>query len=113
SFAIRGDGPVQVIAPTRTLTLGETDLSGLADESREAELGRTLRAEAARPFDLSGDLLLRALLVRLGPAAHVLLLTMHHIISDGWSLSIIFRELVERYEAHLAGAPAEIGRAHV
>ena len=106
NFTTQEGEPVQVVAPARRLELRQADLTLLADPAREAVLQHMLRVEAARPFDLAGDLLLRALLVRIGADEHALLLTMHHIISDGWSLGIILRELVGRYEALAAGRPA-------
>ena len=108
NFTTHDGSPVQVVAPGHRLEPMFADLTALAGPAREAELQRVLRAEAARPFDLAGDLLLRALLVRLGPTEHALLLTMHHIISDGWSLGIIFRELAQRYETFAAGAPVPL-----
>ncbi|MFL6197989.1 MAG: amino acid adenylation domain-containing protein, partial [Thermoanaerobaculia bacterium] len=89
------DGPVQVIDPPAPFVLAEIDLAGLA-------------SEALRPFDLSLGPLLRASLARLGGEEHLLLLNMHHIVSDGWSLRILARELGEAYEALSQGLPPEL-----
>jgi amino acid adenylation domain-containing protein len=99
TFLAREDGPVQVIAPEGRITPSSADLTGVPPAEREQALLADLRAEARRPFDLTRDLLLRARLVRLGPDDHVLLLVMHHIVSDGWSLGVIFRELGILHEA--------------
>ncbi|MEN3304155.1 MAG: hypothetical protein V7603_357, partial [Micromonosporaceae bacterium] len=70
------------------------------------ELDRLLLAEYSRPFDLRRGPLLRVLLVRLGAREHVLLLTAHHIVTDGWSMGILTTELAERYGAAVRGGPA-------
>ena len=70
---------------------------------REAETRRLLSEEASRPFDLARGPLVRACLVRLGAEEHVALVTMHHIISDGWSTGIFIREVAALYKAFLGG----------
>ena len=85
--------PVQVISPMQRLDLPVTELSALGAEEQEAEVERVSREEARRPFDLEKGPLLRAGLLRLGEQEHVLLLTMHHIVSDAWSLGVLVREL--------------------
>ena len=103
NFVACEGNPTQVIAENRTLKPAAIDLSQRPNDRRERELQRVLQEEARRVFDLSRDLLLRALLVRLEPQEHVLLITMHHIVSDGWSLGIFFRELAAFYESFTAG----------
>ncbi|MCP4662612.1 MAG: AMP-binding protein, partial [bacterium] len=103
--------PRQVIAPPFPLPVPVVDLGALPQERREAELGRLSAAEGLRPFELTRGPLLRAPLVRLGADRHALLLNVHHIVSDGWSTGILFRELVSLYEAFTrreaeAGLPA-------
>ncbi|HEX8273583.1 MAG TPA: non-ribosomal peptide synthase/polyketide synthase, partial [Longimicrobiaceae bacterium] len=100
--------PVQVIAPFGGFTLRLDDLSGLADAEREAEVRRRATAEAVLPFDLSAGPLFRAGLLRLGEEDHVLLLSMHHIVSDGWSLGVLFRELSALYAAFREGRPSPL-----
>ncbi len=85
--------PVQVIAPFGGFTLPVEDLSGLGEADREAALRRRAGEEARRAFDLSAGPLFRAALLRLGAEDHVLLLSMHHVVSDGWSMGVLFREL--------------------
>jgi amino acid adenylation domain-containing protein len=88
-------GPVQEIARERPVLLPVVDLSGAG----EAEIGRLLQREARRPFDLRSGPLLRLLLLRLDAEEHVLALAMHHIVSDGWSMDLFFRELSCLYRA--------------
>jgi len=102
--------PVQVIAPFGGFVLSVEDLSGLNEEAREAAVRRRAAEETARPFDLAAGALFRPLLLRLAADAHVLLLTMHHIVSDEWSMGVLFRELSALYAAERDGAapaPAE------
>jgi len=98
TFSDRDAQPVQVIAPPASFRLPVADLAGLPEELRRAE-ERRLLATSARPFDLETGPLFRAVLVRLGAEEHLLLLDMHHIVSDGWSLGILFREMAALYEA--------------
>jgi amino acid adenylation domain-containing protein len=105
--AVRGK-PMQVITPTLPLTLALTDLQKLPKFKRQAEVRRLANQEAQCPFDLSQGPLLRASLLRLGKKDHVLLLTMHHVVSDGWSMGVLFRELSVLYEAFSAGRPSPL-----
>ncbi len=95
--------PVQVIAPESILAVALIDLNTLPKEEREAEVRRLATHEAQQPFDLAKGPLLRTSLLQLGGIEHVLLLTMHHIVSDGWSTGILMREFVAFYEAFAAG----------
>ncbi len=90
---------VQRIAPGLSLELPLIDLSGLADAEREAEVARLVQEEIKRPFDLATGPLLRATLFRLNSEKHVLVLTMHHIVTDAWSTGILYRELGALYAA--------------
>ena len=100
--------PVQVAAPQRTFELPLVDLQYPGEPERLARLHQISREEAIRPFDLSADLPLRALLLRMAPDDHVLLITVHHIVSDGWSKSLFFRELSVFYRAALNHAPPDL-----
>ena len=93
--------PVQVIAEYRPARLPVEELSG-----PEATVRSRMQREGLRPFDLAHDAMLRPKLFRLEPRRHILLLTLHHIASDGWSTAVLFRELSELYAAELAGRPA-------
>jgi len=91
--------PVQVVSPPRPLALPCSDLRTLPPEVAEAAVAAQQRAEAERPFDLRTDLMLRAQLLRLADEQHVLLLTLHHIAADGWSVRVLWRELETLYDA--------------
>ena len=93
TFTTAGGEPVQVIAPSLTVKLPIADLQLLPEKERELEAERLAREEAEKPFDLSRGPLLRATVLRLGREGHVVLLTRHHIVSDGWSNGILVREL--------------------
>ncbi|HET6314002.1 MAG TPA: amino acid adenylation domain-containing protein, partial [Chloroflexia bacterium] len=103
SFTVVGDRPAQVIAPTLDVPVPLADLSGLPGEARQVEAQRRVKEEAQRPFDLARGPLLRANLLRLGEREHLLVLVMHHIVSDGWSMSVLTEELAELYRAFAAG----------
>jgi amino acid adenylation domain-containing protein len=111
TFAEQDGEPVQVIAPPESFSLPLADLSGLCEEVRRAE--ERLLAESRRSFDIERGPLFRAALVRLDPEEHVLLLDMHHIISDGWSFGIFFRELSTLYGAFLEGRPSPLAELPV
>jgi amino acid adenylation domain-containing protein len=108
TFSTVQEEPVQIITPTLPLTLTLTDLRELPETQREAELRRLADREARRPFDLVPGPLLRAALLRLDEKEHVLLLTMHHIVSDGWSMGVLFRELSALYKAFCTGEPCQL-----
>src|SRR5215510_2354289 len=91
--------PVQVIAEAQPLKIEVIDLSHLSEEEREAEAHRMAHDEAELPFNLERGPLFRFRLVKLEEEVHLLLLTMHHIISDGWSLGVLGRELGALYKA--------------
>ena len=100
--------PTQVIAPTLTIKLPVVDLRKLPASERETEVRRLVTAEAQRPFDLSQGPLLRGAVLRLGDEEHVGLLTMHHIVSDGWSAGILIREVATLYIAFCAGGSSPL-----
>jgi alpha-ketoglutarate-dependent taurine dioxygenase len=100
--------PVQVIAPNLTLKIPIVDLQVLPEAERDAEVLRLAAKETQLPFDLARGPLLRVTLLRLGLSEHVLLLTMHHIVSDAWSDGVFIRELAALYEAFCAGQPSPL-----
>jgi hypothetical protein len=99
TFATIAGQSVQVIASTLPVPLLMDDLRALPETEREATVQQLIRAEVLYPFDLEKGPLLQAHLLRLGEQEHILLLTMHHIISDGWSWGVLFHELAVLYEA--------------
>ncbi|MBZ4377531.1 non-ribosomal peptide synthetase, partial [Corallococcus sp. AS-1-6] len=104
-FAPGEDGPLQQVLSASPLPLTTLSVEALPQEAREAEALRLARQEAQRPFDLAKGPLVRALLVRLGPDDAVLLLVLHHIVTDGWSMGVLVRELGALYAAHVSGQP--------
>jgi amino acid adenylation domain-containing protein len=104
TFAVVDGRPVQVIAPTVHLALPRVDLRTLPAPEREARLLALAGEEARRPFDLAQGPLIRATLIQLAEAEHALFLTMHHIVTDGWSMGIFVRELTALYTALAQGA---------
>lgn len=97
------DNPVQIITEIGSIELPIIDVSGNSEAQREDEMRRMCLEEACRPFDLSKGMLLRAVLFRLGPRHHVLLLTTHHIAFDGGSRKVLFREMEALYRAFVEG----------
>jgi len=108
TFSFVDGQPVQVISPRLTLTVPLVDLQGLPADQREAEAMRLAAEEADEPFDLAHGPLLRARLLKLADEHHILLLTMHHIVSDGWSMAVLFRDLSELYTAIREGRPHKL-----
>jgi amino acid adenylation domain-containing protein len=102
------DGPIQGIAAPAPNPLPRIDLTALAEERRGAVLAELVREESSRPFDLAAGPLLRTVLVRKAPREHALLLTVHHIVADGWSLGVWVDELTALYAAFRAGEPSPL-----
>ncbi|HEY0604396.1 MAG TPA: amino acid adenylation domain-containing protein, partial [Herpetosiphonaceae bacterium] len=100
TFATTDEGrPVQIIGPAQAVALPLLDLQKLTEVAQDTEVRRLIHEEAQRPFDLHHGPLLRATLLRLADTDHVLLLTMHHIVADGWSWGVFFHELSALYAA--------------
>lgn len=105
--------PVQIINPTPAFKPTEQDISNLSDDLRQAKIAELVNEEASKAFDLSRDLMLRALLIKVSNSEYVLSVTMHHIASDGWSVTILIKEFAALYSAYIQGnanplAPFEI-----
>ena len=108
NFTSVDDEPVQTIAATRAVEIQLVDLGRLGQSDKEREANR-LASEAARcPFNLAQDHLLRVTLFRLDDHDHVLLIVLHHIVSDGWSMGVFFRELETLYEAFANARPSPL-----
>ena len=105
--------PRQEIGAPWQVALPQVDLRGLGRERRPGELARLRTEEAGRPFNLARGPLLRAGLVRLDEEEHALLLTVHHIVYDGWSEGVLTAELTALYAAALAGRPSPLGELAV
>jgi amino acid adenylation domain-containing protein len=108
TFPMVDGKPVQRIAPPSTVTWQIEDLQGLSTEEQTAQFRQMAIAAALKPFDLAGEPLVQFTLLKLSPYSYILLLKMHHIIYDGWSLSIFFGELSQLYEAFTQGLPSPL-----
>ncbi len=97
--------PQQHVRPPAPLPLGVVDLSGLTGAAQSQAVQHELQTQSLRPFDLSRDLMLRVRLLRLGASDHILLVVMHHIASDGWSMDVLVREFTALYGAYSANKP--------
>jgi amino acid adenylation domain-containing protein len=108
TFEGDGEEARQVVGPAGPRRLPVLDLTALPAGSREAEALRQVRVDARRPFSLRRGPLFRFGLVRLAAEDHVLLATFHHVVSDGWSLGVLVRELSALYPAYLRGEPSPL-----
>ncbi len=107
-FSMNAQGePVQIVSDAQ-LALRQRDLTGLSKLEREAEVNRLAVEEAHFSFDLSQLPLIRANLLQLEAEEHILLLTLHHTIFDGWSMSIFLKELAAYYQALSTGRPLSL-----
>ncbi|HYW09431.1 MAG TPA: amino acid adenylation domain-containing protein [Longimicrobium sp.] len=107
-FRVVDGAPAQEVVAAPESLLAVEDVGGYDAGAREAEARRIAAREAARPFDLASEPGIRALLLRLAADDHVLVLTLHHIVSDGWSTGIVYRELGELYAAFTRGEPSPL-----
>jgi amino acid adenylation domain-containing protein len=108
TFSMVDGQPSQVIASRLNITLPIVDLTKLPEVERENEVQRLVVEESRRPFDLARGPLLRARVLQLAEDEQVGLLTMHHIVSDGWSAGILIREMALLYQAYCAGNPSPL-----
>ncbi|NNC00087.1 amino acid adenylation domain-containing protein, partial [Corallococcus exiguus] len=100
--------PVQRIHSDSPVPLGLVDLSDVPEAQREPEARFQVEQEMRRPFDLRTGPLIRTLLFKLAEHEHVLVVTLHHIVSDGWSLGVLVREVTALYAAFSAGQPSPL-----
>ncbi|MGH8000645.1 MAG: amino acid adenylation domain-containing protein, partial [Brasilonema sp.] len=108
NFIVNEGKPVQVIQPVAPLTLSVEDLQELSESERIKQVRRLSTQLAQQPFDLSSESLWCAKLLRLTEQEYTLLLTLHHIIADGWSMGVLIRELAALYEAFSKGQPSPL-----
>jgi hypothetical protein len=108
TFDVEAGEPYQVIRPASSVPLPLVDLTCLPAPLRENEARRLADEEARRPFDLREGPLWRATLLRTGDEEHALLLTLHHVVFDDWSMGVFLRELGAVYEAFAAGRPSPL-----
>jgi non-ribosomal peptide synthase protein (TIGR01720 family) len=108
TFEIRQGEPVQIIAKANPHPIKVVDLVEPDEEQARENIRMMMREEVGAPFDLARGALLRTTLIRRGDQEHLLLLTMHHIISDGWSTSVLVREVSALYAAFVQGASSPL-----
>ena len=108
TFAVVDDMPVQVVAPKLALELPQTDLSALPPAERALRADELARQEAWTRFDLAAGPLVRARLLRMSEEEHILLLTVHHIVTDAWSMGVLAREAAALYAAYALGEPSPL-----
>jgi amino acid adenylation domain-containing protein len=108
TFPMIDGEPVQVIAPFEPRKSPIVDLSYLPEAEKESEARRLVEQEAQGPFNLADGPLMRTTLLRLGEEDHVFLFTMHHIITDGWSLNVLVREVTALYAAFCNEQPSSL-----
>jgi amino acid adenylation domain-containing protein len=108
AFSVVDEEPVQVIASPSAVVWPVVDLQGLDEGERETVVRRLAAEEAQRPFTLSIGRLMRSWLVQLGEQEHRLLITLHHIVSDGWSMGVLVSEVATVYEAFGTGRPSPL-----
>jgi hypothetical protein len=106
TFQLAAGRPVPVIGATTAVPFATVDLS--RDRDPQAAASARAAEEAQRPFDLARGPLWRAVVLRLGPERHTVLLTMHHIVTDGWSMNLLRRELQTLYAAFTTGQPSRL-----
>ncbi|CAG0930618.1 mycobactin peptide synthetase MbtE [Thermoflexales bacterium] len=108
TFASEDGIPLQIVAPTLWINMFVVDLREVPESAREQEVRYLIKDESSRPFHLIRGPLIRTVLLQLAEEAHILILVMHHIISDGWSDGVLLTELATLYEAALYGRVASL-----
>ena len=108
TFVETPDGPVQRIAPALEMKVPVVECGAIHGDRQAEEIGRRAAEEARRPFDLERGPLVRIVLLRLSDDEHVLVLAMHHIVGDGWSIDLFDRELAVLYAAFSEGRPSPL-----
>ena len=108
TFPFIGGRPVQMIQPPSPVELHCIDVSSISGAGQDSLVAQLTRTEFQRPFDLSVGPLLRVKLLKLQEHEHILLLTMHHIVSDGWSMGVLVRELTHFYRSICTGISADL-----
>ncbi len=108
TFMMQDDQPVQVIAPHIPFQLPLIDLTAWPEESKEREVEQRVLAEAQQPFDLTRGPLMRITLYKLSEGEHRLMITIHHIIADGWSIEVLLQELGQLYYSFSYSVPISL-----
>ncbi len=112
-FALHDGQPMQVVESAVEVPVRRLDFTDLPPDQREAEGRRAIAEEAGRLFNLSEAPLIRALVVRLSSDDHIVLVTLHHIVCDGWSIDVLLGELGSCYNAFVAGHPSPLAPVEI
>jgi amino acid adenylation domain-containing protein/non-ribosomal peptide synthase protein (TIGR01720 family) len=113
-FRLIDGKPMQVVMPPHAMPIPVEDLRGPGGEDApESHVRAKASEEGGRPFDLANGPLFRARLFRISDADYALILTMHHIVTDGWSMPIVTREMEQLYEAYIEGQPSPLEELEV
>jgi hypothetical protein len=113
TFSSIGGRPVQVVAPPYNFKLSVIDLSEILAQKQDEVVKKLLWEEAHRSFDLAKDFLLRTYLLRLAEQSHLLVVSMHHIVCDGWSIQILSDEIKILYQVFLRGESSPLAELPV
>jgi alpha-ketoglutarate-dependent taurine dioxygenase len=113
TFALAQGQPVQVIHSVVNLTMPVVDLQALSTIAQHKEVQNLAEQEAQQPFNLEQELLLRVTVLQLSSWEHIVLFTMHHIVSDGWSMGILIQEVATLYEAFSNGKPSPLPELNI
>lgn len=108
TFQVIDGSPTQIIAEKVETAFPMQDISLVPESDKESELQKLAAIEARKPFSLSNGPLIRACIVRIAEEKHAVILTMHHIVYDGWSLAVLFGELKDLYEAFIQNKPSPL-----
>ena len=108
TFDFRDGQPVQIVHEQQPIPLRHIENMNLSQAEQQKQVHQILRQQALQPFDLRKGPLLRNTLIRLGPEEHVLIIAMHHIVSDAWSMNVLVREIVALYQAHSSGLEPDL-----
>ncbi|HET7206343.1 MAG TPA: amino acid adenylation domain-containing protein [Terriglobales bacterium] len=108
TFCLRDGAPAQLIHPPKPMEIPVVDLEGIPDAERRVKVEQLAREEAHQPFDLQRGPIVRSRLLRITQDEHILLLTTHHIVFDGWSRSILFHELGSLYRDYCNGVAGSL-----
>jgi amino acid adenylation domain-containing protein len=113
TFFVSGSQPAQRVNPAKPVSLPLIDLRSLDETERSAEVDRLRQEDALRPFDLGTGPLLRANLIRINNEHYLLLMNMHHIVSDAWSMGVLLHEMQTLYEAFSHGQPSPLAELEI
>lgn len=105
NFIIQDGNPVQVIQKPSPVELLVFNLKNYSQSQRHTQIENLLQQQTQRPFNFASDLMLRGCLLQIDQQEHILLLVMHHIASDGWSMGILWQQLAELYQAFISNQP--------